>query len=119
VRPFCFYGTERVRFLEANTRSCLSGRDDARLAAKRRSVDRGPLKTTRYFEEQVLRKRPYIQREWCERAIAKPLRWEVQPDGRIRHWVEIPELAGRFLRVVTLADGETIHNAFPDRNFKP
>jgi hypothetical protein len=23
------------------------------------------LKTTRYFDEQVLRKRPYIQREWC------------------------------------------------------
>ncbi len=22
--------------------------------------------TTRYFEEQVLRKRPYLQREWCE-----------------------------------------------------
>jgi hypothetical protein len=77
------------------------------------------LKTTRYFEEQVLRKRPYIQREWCERAVAKPLKWEAQPDGRIRHWVAIPELAGRYLRVVTLADGETIHNAFPDRNFKP
>jgi uncharacterized protein YuzE len=24
------------------------------------------LKTTRYFEQQVLRKRPYILREWCE-----------------------------------------------------
>jgi hypothetical protein len=29
----------------------------------------------------------------------------------------IPEL-GRYLRVVALADGETVHNAFPDRNFK-
>jgi len=29
--------------------------------------------TTRYFEEQVLRKRPYLQREWCERVIANPL----------------------------------------------
>jgi hypothetical protein len=28
------------------------------------------------------------------------------------------ELGGRVLRVVTLADGKTIHNAFPDRNFK-
>jgi len=27
------------------------------------------MKTTRYFEEQVLRKRPYLQREWCERAL--------------------------------------------------
>ena len=64
------------------------------------------MKTTRYFEEQVLRKRPYLRREWCERVIAAPLKWERQP-----------ELGGRALRVVTLGDGETVHNAFPDRNF--
>jgi hypothetical protein len=28
-------------------------------------------------------------------------------------------LGGRVLRVVTLADGEALHSAFPDRNFKP
>ena len=88
------------------------------LLANSSSPDNSPLKTTRYFEEQVLRKRPYIRREWCEQAVAKPLRWETQPDGRIRHWVAIPELGGRFLRVVTLADGETILNAFLDRNVK-
>jgi len=44
------------------------------------------MKTTRYFEEQVLRKRPYIKREWCEQALLKPVRQEVQPDGRIRYW---------------------------------
>lgn len=27
------------------------------------------MKTTRYFEEQVLRKRPYLRRERCERAL--------------------------------------------------
>jgi len=75
------------------------------------------MKTTRYFEEQVLRKRPYLQREWCERALREPFRREVQPDGRIRYWIFVEEL-GRFLRVVTLADGETVHNAFPDRDFK-
>jgi len=75
------------------------------------------MKTTRYFEEQVLRKRPYIQREWCERALSAPLRREIQADGRIRHWIFVPEL-GKALRVVTLEDGETVHNAFPDRNFK-
>jgi len=74
-------------------------------------------KTTRYFEEQVLRKRPYIQRGWYERVVAEPLWRETQPDGRIRHWGILPELGGRALRVVTLEDGETIHNAFPDRNF--
>ncbi|MGQ9632167.1 MAG: hypothetical protein ACUVXI_17900 [bacterium] len=75
------------------------------------------MKTTRYFEEQVLRKRPYIQREWCERALRQPVRREVQPDGRIRHWVFIPEL-GKHLRVVILEDGETVHNAFPNRDFE-
>jgi hypothetical protein len=75
------------------------------------------MKTTRYFEEQVLRKRPYIERAWCERILANPLRRVVQPDGRVRFWGAVPELGGRVLRVVTLADGVTVHNAFPDRNF--
>jgi hypothetical protein len=75
------------------------------------------VKTTRYFEEQVLRKRPYLRREWCERVLAHPLKREVQQDGRIRFWGTIAELDGRALRVVTLADGETVPNAFPDRDF--
>jgi len=75
------------------------------------------LKTTAYFENEVLRKRPYIQRAWCEKAIAEPIQKEIQDSGRIRHWIFIEEL-GKYLRVVTLADGETIHNAFPDRNFQ-
>ena len=77
------------------------------------------MKTTRYFDEQVLRKRPYLRREWCERVIENPLRREEQPDGRIRFWGAVPELEDRILRVVTLADGKTLHNAFPDRTFKP
>jgi hypothetical protein len=79
------------------------------------------MKTTRYFEEQVLRKRPYLDRAWCAAAIAHPIRRETQPDGRIRFWVEVT-LAGEegphVLRVVTLEDGETVHNAFFDRNFR-
>lgn len=75
------------------------------------------MKTTRYFEEQVLRKRPYIRREWCTLVVANPDMCEVQPDGRIRHWGFIAEM-GKYLRVVTLEDGETIHNAFPDRDFR-
>jgi len=50
------------------------------------------MKTTRYFEEQILRKRPYIKREWCEHALQQPAHREVQLDGRIRHWILIPEL---------------------------
>ena len=78
------------------------------------------MKTTRYFEEQVLRKRPYIVRAWCAAAIAAPLRRELQPDGRIRHWTRVIDTRdgkARMLRVVTLADGETVHNAFFDRGF--
>jgi hypothetical protein len=79
------------------------------------------MKTTRYFDEQVLPRRPYIRLEWCEATLAQPVRREVQPDGRIRHWgtVLLPgETAARYLRVVTLSDGETVHNAFLDRGFR-
>lgn len=73
---------------------------------------------TDYFRDDVLQKRPYIQLEWCQAALKNPIRREVQPDGRIRYWVWVEEI-GRYLRVVTLADGVTLHNAFPDRRFKP
>ena len=76
------------------------------------------MKNTRYFEEQVLRKRPYLKKEWCERIVLKPLRREIQADGRIRFWGRVPELGNRVLRVVTLGDGETLHNAFLDRGFR-
>jgi hypothetical protein len=79
------------------------------------------METTRYFEEQVLRKRPYLDRAWCAAAIANPIRRETQEDGRIRFWREVTlagEEAPRVLRVVTLEDGETVHNAFFDRNFR-
>jgi len=33
------------------------------------------------------------------------------------YWGNIPEMGDRALRVITLEDGETIHNAFFDRNF--
>ena len=75
------------------------------------------MRTTRYFEEQVLRKRPYIRRDWCEQALREPVRREAQPDGRVRHWIFIAE-RNAYLRVVTLADMVTVHNAFFDRNYK-
>ena len=79
------------------------------------------MRTTGYFEEQVLRKRPYLAPEWCSQVVDTPLRREVQPDGRVRHWGEIVDPRdgiSRMLRVVTLDDGETIHNAFFDRGFR-
>lgn len=79
------------------------------------------MKTTRYFEEQVLRKRPYIQRDWIEAVIAAPTAREIQTDGRIRFWGRVRvegEPIDRYLRVVLLNDGETVHNAFLDRDFR-
>lgn len=76
------------------------------------------MKTTRYFEDQVLVKRPYLKRKWCEDALTNFIHREVQKDnGRVRYWIFVDEL-DKYLRVITLSDGETVHNAFPDRNFK-
>ena len=79
-----------------------------------------PYEFTNYFENEVLRKRPYLQRDWCIRAIEQPIHTEIQTDdSRVRFWIQIPEMDNRFLRVVTLEDRVTIHNAFFDRRFKP
>lgn len=74
---------------------------------------------TEYFEQEVLRKRPYLRRDWCIAVVEHPVRIEEQLDDRCRFWGVVPELGGRYLRVVTLADRITIHNAFPDRGFRP
>ena len=74
---------------------------------------------TDYFENEVLRKRPYIKKEWCIRIIENPLKVEPQENNRFRFWGIVDDLEGRVLRVVTLEDKKTIHNAFPDRGYKP
>lgn len=74
---------------------------------------------TQYFEREVLRKRPYLRKEWCIRTLEEPLRVERQGNNRFRFWGRVPKLRGRYLRVVTLEDRKTIHNAFLDRGFKP
>jgi hypothetical protein len=73
---------------------------------------------TNYFEKEVLRKRPYIKKEWCVQVLENPVHVERQGDNRFRFWGIIEELEGRVLRVVTLQDKKTIHNAFPDRTYK-
>jgi hypothetical protein len=75
-------------------------------------------KYTAYFENEVLRKRPYFKKEWCIRVIENPLKVERQEYNRYRFWGRIDEFDGRILRVITLDDKMTIHNAFPDRRFE-
>lgn len=89
------------------------------------------MKTTWYFENRVLPRRPYLRREWCERVRIHPDEKRTQENGRIQHWALVEELAKalteekggepenhtNYLRVITLEDGETIHNAMPDRNY--
>lgn len=78
------------------------------------------MKFTQYF--LAMRQRPDragIDMAWIERAIRQPVRETIQQDGRIRRWAAIPEADGRYLRVVLLPDGETVHNAFFDRGFVP
>lgn len=76
------------------------------------------MKTTQYF--QHVRQRPdraTIRDEWITFVLNHAQKTEIQSDGRLRKWAKIAE-AGKFLRVILLADGETVHNAFFDRSFK-
>jgi hypothetical protein len=77
-----------------------------------------PFWRTRYFALTVMAKadRRWIDPLDIQRALARPIRRERQADGRIRHWAYIPRL-GTYIRVVTLADGETVHNVFKDSDF--
>jgi hypothetical protein len=76
------------------------------------------MKVTEYFKFVRLRPdRVAITEEWMEQAIKNPLKKEFQSDGRIRCWSKIEE-QGKYLRVILLEDGETVHNAFFDRRFK-
>jgi len=76
------------------------------------------MKMTKYFT--YTRNRPdraEIKEEWITTVIENPERAEIQTDGRIRKWAKIPD-AGKYLRVILLEDGETVHNAFFDRSYK-
>lgn len=78
-----------------------------------------PFPHTKYFEH--IRSRPdrvMIQDEWIVRVIEHPVHRQVQEDGRIRLWAKIAEADNRYLRVILLADGRTVHNAFFDRRFQ-
>ena len=77
------------------------------------------MKFTQYFlytRQRIDRKE--IKNEWIQYVINNPIKEEIQSDGRIKRWAKISEANNKYLRVILLGDGETIHNAFFDRSFK-
>jgi hypothetical protein len=76
------------------------------------------MKVTNYFKTSVMTRRPYLKDDWIEYTINNPICVEIQENGRIRYWSFIIE-ANKYLRVITEPDGQTVHNAFFDRRFKP
>ncbi len=76
------------------------------------------MKRTSKFELKMRKTdRAKIEWEWCERVINSPLEVVEQNDGSYRMWGYILE-AGKYLRVITLADKKTADNAFFDSSYK-
>jgi hypothetical protein len=77
-----------------------------------------PFWRTRYFALTVMAKadRRWIDPAGIGLALNRPIRRERQQDGRVRYCAHIPRL-GTYIRVVTLADGYTVHNVFKDSDF--
>lgn len=76
------------------------------------------MKCTQYFlfvRQRTDRKD--IKEEWIIETIDNPSKIVIQSDGRIKKWKYIEE-AEKYLRVILLEDGETVHNAFFDRSYK-
>jgi hypothetical protein len=82
-------------------------------------VDGDKMKYTQYFLYTRQRSdRKSIKIEWIHYVIDNPVKEKSQSDGRIKRWANIKEANNKYLRVVLLEDGETVHNAFFDRSFK-
>lgn len=76
------------------------------------------MKFTNYFLHTRQRPdRKDIKMEQIEQVYGFPEHEQTQTDGRKRKWGYIKEV-DKYLRIVVLEDGETVHNAFFDRDFK-
>jgi len=78
------------------------------------------MRFTKYF--LTTRQRPdrvSVDISWIKAVVENPVKEVIQKDGRIRRWAPISEAGGKYLRVILLSDGETVHNAFFDRGFTP
>ena len=76
------------------------------------------MKMTDYFKYTRKRAdRKNIKFEWIKYVVNNPRQTIIQEDGRIKKWAKINEV-NKYLRVILLEDGKTIHNAFFDRGYK-
>jgi len=77
-----------------------------------------PFWRTRYFAFDILARRDCLDPIEIQRIVRRPERRQVQANGRIRLWGYAASLGG-YLRVVLLSDGQTVHNAFYDEDYRP
>ena len=75
------------------------------------------MKFSNHYIRDVLPKRSYLTELILNEILEKPLKTELQDDGRIKIWGFSSEY-NKYIRIVLLNDGKTIHTAFFDRNFK-
>ena len=76
------------------------------------------MKFTDYFLHTRQRPdRKDIKMSWIEQVYMFSEHEQTQADGRIRKWGYIEEV-DKYLRIVVMDDGETVHNSFFDRDFK-
>jgi len=76
------------------------------------------MKFTDYFLHTRKRQdRKIIKLEWIQQVYEFPEHEQTQTDGRKRRWGYIKDV-DKYLRIIVLEVGETIHNAFFDRNLK-
>jgi hypothetical protein len=85
----------------------------------RHSYGRGGIQVHRVLRERGPEKTALPKKGMVHPGNRDPLKVEPQEHNRLRFWGAVPEFEDRILRVVTLSDKKTIHNAFPDRGFKP
>jgi hypothetical protein len=77
------------------------------------------MQSTRYFDfRRTMSDRAGIRDAWIEAIVQQPIKKECQKDGRIKLWGKVSEAGEKYLRIILLEDGKTVHNAFFDRNFK-
>ncbi|WP_200477291.1 hypothetical protein [Azospirillum brasilense] len=79
-----------------------------------------PFWRTRYFALVVMAKpeRRGIDPLDVLAVLSNPVKRQREPSGRVRYWGWVTHLRS-YVSVVTLEDGETVHNAFLNRDFEP